>query len=65
MQALKIEMKKLQDSTKDAAEKFDETLTKLLEKKVNYTVAIYQVRQHTDTHVYMKKAFLSSLKSPA
>ncbi|XP_051815918.1 cilia- and flagella-associated protein 43 isoform X3 [Acanthochromis polyacanthus] len=40
--ALKIEMKKLQDATKDAAEEFDETLKKLLEKKINYTVAIYQ-----------------------
>uniref|UniRef100_I3IV59 Cilia and flagella associated protein 43 n=1 Tax=Oreochromis niloticus TaxID=8128 RepID=I3IV59_ORENI len=39
---LEIEIKKLHQSTKEATERFDENLAKLLEKKVNCTVAIYQ-----------------------
>lgn len=38
-------MKKLQLATKEATEKFDETLTKLFEKKVKCEMAINQVRQ--------------------
>lgn len=45
-------MKKLQASTKDATERFDETLTKLFEKKVKCEMAIYQVSQHTGTHTH-------------
>ncbi|XP_076599514.1 cilia- and flagella-associated protein 43 [Chaetodon auriga] len=40
--SLETEMKKLQASTKDATERFDETLTKLFEKKVKCEMAIYQ-----------------------
>ncbi|XP_072247694.1 cilia- and flagella-associated protein 43 [Leuresthes tenuis] len=40
--SLEIEMKRLQESTKDATERFDERVTTLLEKKVKCTVAIYQ-----------------------
>ncbi|XP_041866469.1 cilia- and flagella-associated protein 43 [Melanotaenia boesemani] len=40
--SLEIEIKKLQESCKDATEKFDETLALLLEKKVKCTIAIYQ-----------------------
>lgn len=43
LQLLEIEIKKLHQSTKEATERFDENLAKLLEKKVNCTVAIYQV----------------------
>ncbi|XP_040905777.1 cilia- and flagella-associated protein 43 [Toxotes jaculatrix] len=39
---LETEMKKMQASTKDATERFDETLTKLFEKKVKCEMAIYQ-----------------------
>ncbi|XP_023282389.1 cilia- and flagella-associated protein 43 [Seriola lalandi dorsalis] len=39
---LETEMKKLQASTKDATIKFDESLTKLFEKKVKYEMAIHQ-----------------------
>ena len=52
MQSLEIEMKRLQESTKDATERFDERVTTLLEKKVKCTVAIYQVVQHTVTHTH-------------
>lgn len=44
-------MKKLQVATKDATERFDETLTKLFEKKVRCEMAIYQVSQHTHNAV--------------
>lgn len=50
LQSLDAEMKKLQDSTKEATERFDEALTKLLETKVKHTAAIYQVSQHRHTH---------------
>ncbi|KAM9345139.1 cilia- and flagella-associated protein 43 [Symphorus nematophorus] len=40
--SLESEMKKLQESTKDASVKFDETLTKLFEKKIKCDRAIYQ-----------------------
>ncbi|KAI3363278.1 hypothetical protein L3Q82_011908 [Scortum barcoo] len=40
--SLETEMKKLQASTKDATDRFDETLTKLFEKKVKCEMAIYQ-----------------------
>ena len=40
-------MKKLQASSKDATERFDETLKKLFEKKIKCEMAIYQVSQHT------------------
>ncbi|XP_018552334.1 LOW QUALITY PROTEIN: cilia- and flagella-associated protein 43 [Lates calcarifer] len=39
---LETEMKKLQASTKDATERFDETLIKLFEKKVKCEMATYQ-----------------------
>ncbi|XP_041802985.1 cilia- and flagella-associated protein 43 [Chelmon rostratus] len=42
--SLETEMKRLQASTKDATEKFDETLTKLFKKKVKCEMAIYQER---------------------
>ncbi|KAF3841998.1 hypothetical protein F7725_023949, partial [Dissostichus mawsoni] len=40
--SLETEMKKLQASNKEATERFDETLTKLFEKKVKCEMAIYQ-----------------------
>ncbi|XP_029962541.1 cilia- and flagella-associated protein 43 [Salarias fasciatus] len=40
--SLETEVKKLQNCTMDATHKIDETLTKLLEKKEKYVVAIYQ-----------------------
>ncbi|XP_028458704.1 cilia- and flagella-associated protein 43 isoform X2 [Perca flavescens] len=40
--SMETEMKKLQASTRDATERFDETLTKLFEKKVKCEMAIYQ-----------------------
>lgn len=40
---MEVEMKKLQESIKDATERFDETLTRLFEKKVKYEMAICQV----------------------
>lgn len=49
-------MKKLQATTKDATERFDETLRKLFEKKLKCEMAIYQVSQHrykhTNTHIH-------------
>ncbi|XP_030603266.1 cilia- and flagella-associated protein 43 isoform X2 [Archocentrus centrarchus] len=39
---LETEIKKLHRSNKEATERFDENLAKLLEKKMNCTVAIYQ-----------------------
>ncbi|XP_026210810.1 cilia- and flagella-associated protein 43 isoform X2 [Anabas testudineus] len=39
---LETEMKKLQAATRDATERFDETLTKLFDKKVRYEMVIYQ-----------------------
>lgn len=42
-------MKKLQATTKDSTERFDETLIKLFEKKLKCKMAIYQVSQHIDT----------------
>ncbi|KAK5854131.1 hypothetical protein PBY51_015227 [Eleginops maclovinus] len=39
---VETEMKKLQASTKEATDRFDETLTKLFEKKVKCEMAIYQ-----------------------
>lgn len=49
-QTLEAEMKKLQTSIMDATQGFDETLTKLFERKVKSEMVIYQVRQHTHTH---------------
>lgn len=46
-------MKKLQVSTKDATERFDETLKKLFEKKIKCEMAIYQVSQHAHTHAHV------------
>ncbi|XP_068577145.1 cilia- and flagella-associated protein 43 [Cebidichthys violaceus] len=40
--SMETEMKKLQASKRDATERFDETLTKLFEKKVKCEMAIYQ-----------------------
>ncbi|XP_054455755.1 cilia- and flagella-associated protein 43 [Anoplopoma fimbria] len=40
--SMETEMKKLQASNREAAERFDETLTKLFEKKVKCEMAIYQ-----------------------
>lgn len=40
-------MKKLQAANKDATERFDETLTKLFQKKVRCEMATYQVSQNT------------------
>ncbi|XP_037553676.1 cilia- and flagella-associated protein 43 [Nematolebias whitei] len=40
--SLEIEMRNLQKFSKEGTEKFDETLTKLMEKKVEHTAAIYQ-----------------------
>ncbi|KAA8583707.1 hypothetical protein FQN60_014915 [Etheostoma spectabile] len=40
--SMETEIKKLQASTRDATERFDETLTKLFEKKVKCEMAIYQ-----------------------
>uniref|UniRef100_A0A672JAF0 Uncharacterized protein n=1 Tax=Salarias fasciatus TaxID=181472 RepID=A0A672JAF0_SALFA len=45
--SLETEVKKLQNCTMDATHKIDETLTKLLEKKEKYVVAIYQVSKYT------------------
>ncbi|XP_069394770.1 cilia- and flagella-associated protein 43 isoform X2 [Paralichthys olivaceus] len=39
---LETEMKKLQASTRDATKRFDETLTKLFEKKIKCDMAVYQ-----------------------
>ncbi|KAK2824393.1 hypothetical protein Q5P01_021568 [Channa striata] len=39
---LETELKKLQAATRDATERFDETLTRLFEKKVKCEMAIYQ-----------------------
>ncbi|XP_043992494.1 cilia- and flagella-associated protein 43 [Gambusia affinis] len=39
---LEFEMKKLQEISKESTEKFDESLTKLFEKKLKFTAAIYQ-----------------------
>lgn len=44
-------MKKLQASTKDATERFDETLIKLFEKKVKCEMATYQVSWPTHTQM--------------
>lgn len=41
-------MKKLQAATRDATERFDETLTKLFDKKVRYEMVIYQVSHHAN-----------------
>ncbi|KAM6915939.1 cilia- and flagella-associated protein 43 [Xenentodon cancila] len=40
--SLELEIKRLQESTKDTTENFDETLSKLMGKKVKCTFAIYQ-----------------------
>lgn len=42
-------MKKLQASIKEATEGFDETLIKLVERKVKSEMVISQVSQHTHT----------------
>lgn len=42
-QTLEAEMKKLQASIKDATQAFDETLSKLFERKVKSEMVLYQV----------------------
>ncbi|CAB1445671.1 unnamed protein product [Pleuronectes platessa] len=39
---METEMKRLQGTTRDATKKFDETLTKLFEKKIKFEMAVYQ-----------------------
>lgn len=49
-QTLEAEMNKLQTSIMDSTQGFDETLTKLFERKVKSEMVIYQVRQSTHPH---------------
>lgn len=62
LQLLETEMKKLLMSNKDAAERFDETLKKLFEKKKTCEMAIYQVSTHTKTHRWREMLLMSQLE---
>ena len=53
-------MKKLQTSIKEATQGFDDTLTKLFERKVKSEMVIYQVRR-TPTHTHPPTFSVSSL----
>lgn len=44
-QSMAVEIKTLQVATKDATERFDETVKQLFEKKKNCEKAVYQVSQ--------------------